>query len=190
MNKWRIAETIPRLFESATLETLPAPLREEINALPANKGLFLFGPVGCGKSYALAAIARQQIEAGVWPVEFYNWERFLSGLRAGYGGKAGEADRMIVRTMKAAVLLIDDLSIGTSESDFSLKTLYAIVDYRIENRLPTFFSSNRTPDEIGKAYDQRIVSRIKGHCQIIHYAGHDRRGIRSIGIVNEQGGNP
>jgi len=157
------------------METLPAPLREDINALPADKGLFLFGPVGCGKSYTLAAIARQRIESGAWPVELHNWERFLSGLRAGYGGKAGETDRLILQTMTAAVLLIDDLSIGTSESEFSIKTLYSILDYRIEHGLPTFFSANRNPDQIGKAYDLRIASRIKGHCQIIHYDGKDRR---------------
>jgi DNA replication protein DnaC len=175
MIQWRIAETIPRLFEWATMDTLPAPLREDINALPADKGLFLFGPVGCGKSYTLAAIARQRIESGVWPVELHNWERFLSGLRAGYGSKAGQADRQILQTMNAAVLLIDDLSIGQSESEFSLKTLYSILDYRIEHGLPTFFCANRNPDEIGKAYDHRIASRIKGHCQILHYAGKDRR---------------
>jgi DNA replication protein DnaC len=175
MIQWRIAEAIPKYFWSAAIETLPGQLEKKIEGLPADKGLFLFGPVGCGKSYTLAAIARQRIESGVWPVALHNWERFLSGLRASYGIKAGETDRLIMQTMNAAVLLIDDLSIGGVESEFSLKTLYSILDYRIEHGLPTFFSANRTPDEIGKAYDQRIASRIKGHCQILHYDGKDRR---------------
>jgi DNA replication protein DnaC len=173
--QWRIVETIPRLFESATLESLPEELRKDIIILPADKGLFLFGPVGCGKSYTLAAIARRRIEAGVWPVELANWERLLCRLRLAYGGKTGDADKLIMRMMKAAVLLIDDLSITGSESEFSLKTLYSILDYRIENALPTFFSANRNPDDIGSVFDERIASRIKGHCKILHYAGCDRR---------------
>jgi DNA replication protein DnaC len=175
MIRWRIAQVIPRYFQSASIETLPGALEKKIEELPADKGLFLFGSVGCGKTYTLAAIARKRIQASIWPVEMHNWERFLSTLRAGYGGKPGDTDRVILQTSKAAVLLFDDLSIAGSESEFSLKTLYSILDYRIEHGLPTFFSANRTPDEIGKAYDLRIASRIKGHCQILRYDGKDRR---------------
>lgn len=173
--EWHIAAVIPRYFWSAAVVTLPEALQDKIDSLPADKGLFLFGPVGCGKTYALAAIARRRIESKLWPVEFENWERLLYRLRICYGGKAGQAERQIEQMMKAKAAFLDDLSIGGSESDFALKTLYTILDYRIENGLPTFFSANRDPDQIGQAYDQRIASRIRGHCQIIHYAGKDRR---------------
>ena len=171
----RIGQTLPRLFWGCEMENLPKELRQTLDGLPADRGLYIFGPVGCGKSYTLAAIAKQRIQCDVWPVQLLNWERFLSRLRAGYDDEPGTTDRMLLRAEKAAVLLIDDLSICGRESDFSLRTLYSILDYRVENCLPTFFAANKSPDEIGKAFDVRIASRIIGHCEVIHLSGRDRR---------------
>jgi DNA replication protein DnaC len=176
----RLGAVIPRLFVSAEIENLSAGLQGKINSLSADKGLFLFGPVGCGKSYTLAAIAKQHIQQGLWPVGLLNWERFLMQLRASYDGEPGEADRILFRTMKSDALFLDDICIAGTESEFSLKTLLSVFDYRVENCLPTFFSSNRSPDEISKAFDERTYSRIIGHCEVIYLDGKDKRKGKTI----------
>jgi DNA replication protein DnaC len=172
----RLDTAVPRRFAGAEMEHLSAGLIEKFNTLPDGNGLFLFGPAGCGKSYAMAAFAKKFIRDDVWPVMVINWERFISGLRASYSGVPGQADRMIQGVLCAAVLFIDDAMLtGGQESDFSLKTMYTIIDYRAENMLPTHFAANRAPDDLSVAFDERIKSRVLGYCKVVRIQGMDRR---------------
>jgi DNA replication protein DnaC len=173
-----IAEQIPSLFQTATLELLPKALLEKVMALPSDRGLYFYGPIGCGKTFSLCAIARHSIESGRDVIR-KNWESFLSELKAGFGD-GFKTDKIIERMKVCDLLILDDISIAGRESDFSLRTLYDILNSRIENCKPTYFSSNRTPEEIGKAYDERILSRIRGACECIKIVGHDRRREKKI----------
>lgn len=168
----RLDDTIPAHFNSARLENLNPALLKEISG---ENGVYIFGNVGCGKSYVLSALAKKDIALGVWPVKIINWERFLSHQKSLYLKPIGSVEESLLSTIKTLVLYIDDISIGSAESDFSLKTLYSILDYRIENKLKTSFSANKSPNELSKVFDERIESRIKECCKIIHYAGKDRR---------------
>lgn len=57
-------------------------------------------------------------------------------------------------------LFIDD--VGTSKaSDFIQEKFYSIINYRNENGLPTFVTTNLTIDEIGAEFSERMTSRIK-----------------------------
>jgi DNA replication protein DnaC len=172
----RLDAAIPRRFAGAELEHIPGDLVDKFEALADGQGMFLFGPAGCGKSYAMAAFAKKYIRDGIWPVVMINWERFLCGLRASFGSEPGRADRAIQSAMGAAVLFIDDAMLtGGQESDFSLRTLYSIIDHRAEACLTTFFSANRQPDDLSAAYDERIKSRVLGYSEVVRLQGRDRR---------------
>lgn len=172
----RIDAVIPKKFAGAEVEHLPGGLVDKFKSLPNGQGLFLFGPAGCGKTYAMAAFAKMYIRADIWQVKIMNWERFLCGLRASYGNEPGRADRTIQEAMEAAILFIDDAMLtGGQESDFSLRTMYSIIDHRVEWCLPTFFAANRQPDDLAAAYDERIKSRVLGCCEIVHLQGKDKR---------------
>lgn len=57
-------------------------------------------------------------------------------------------------------LFIDD--VGTSKaSDFIQEKFYSIINYRNENGLPTFVTTNLSIDEIGAEFSERMTSRIK-----------------------------
>lgn len=76
-------------------------------------------------------------------------------------------------------LIIEDIgtTVGTrnQESDFSLRILLLILDYRIEQCKPTYFTSNKSPDELAKSFDERVASRLYQACEIVPVKGNDRR---------------
>ncbi len=172
----RLNRVIPRLYQRAEITDLPDALRDTVRNLDGGKGMYLFGAVGCGKTHSLCAIAKHYIRCGIKSVVFWNWEHFLKTHRAKGADGYGVADKFLVDTAAAEILLIDDIGGNSKEaSDDELEKLYLVFNNRVSNCLPTFFSSNRNPEEIGELYDQRIVSRIHGHCEIIGLEGRDRR---------------
>ena len=166
------------LFMDAELEDLPQGLVKKFNDLDIIMGeaLYLDGPTGCGKSHALRAFAKHFIRKEIWPVTILNWEEFLVKLKACYGKEPGKADQLLRYIAEVEILGIDDLMItGTRESDFSLKTMYVILNTRIEARRPTFFASNRPVEDLLYTFDARILSRVRGCTESIHLTGKDRR---------------
>lgn len=71
-------------------------------------------------------------------------------------------------------LCIDDLWVEKA-TDYVIETLYSIIEYRYTNNLPTFITSNQSPEAIGEKYNKQMESRIREKCKIIHFAGEDKR---------------
>ena len=64
-----LAEQIPERYRDARLEHLPSAIRRAAESLPGDRGLFLWGPPGVGKTYGMAAIAYELYHDG-WEVQF------------------------------------------------------------------------------------------------------------------------
>jgi DNA replication protein DnaC len=173
----RLGRVIPPLFIEAHLRDLSDKLRGIILALPATKGLFLYGPAGVGKSHSMAAIARRYILARQ-SVGRIQWDRLCLEVRNTFGSNGSEL-RVLEKYTDCDKLLIEDIGTTTSidkqESDFALRTLLLILDDRIENCKPTFITSNKSPEQIGKSFDSRIESRIYASCVIQAVSGNDKR---------------
>jgi len=80
------------------------------------------------------------------------------------------------------LLVLEDLgtskSIGVAESDFSLRTVLALIDSRIENCLPTIITTNKSIENLAASFDDRIASRLSGF-KIIKIDGADKRAIKA-----------
>jgi DNA replication protein DnaC len=104
-----------------------------------SKGLIVTGPVGVGKTYLLAALARNFVEQGL-SVRFTDFFQLLAELRAGFS--EGKADSTILAPLiNVDVLLIDELGKGRN-SDFELTTLDQLVSERYKRNLTIVASTN------------------------------------------------
>ncbi len=145
--------------------------------LPITKGLFLWGGAGVGKTHSLAALMRKFILSGL-SVKRVQWDKLCLEIRSTFGGNGSEL-RVLEKYTDCDKLLIEDIGTTTSidkqESDFNLRTLLLILDDRIENCKPTFITSNKSPEQIGKSFDSRIESRIYAACVVVPVSGQDKR---------------
>jgi len=173
-----ISFVVPPLYRGAHIYKLPEIIRNKFFALNPSEGLFLGGSVGVGKSFSLYAFVRYYICKGN-DVFFYRYEDFLTDLRATFSRDSEIDERELLNRLKTVRrLFIDDVGTTTglnAESDFSLRTLFNVLDYRINYCLPTFLSTNKTVEELAKSFDKRIYSRIAGSCVVLNLSGKDKR---------------
>jgi len=180
----RLDEVIPKRYEHATIENIPEAIRKTFEKLPDDKGLMLWGSPGTGKTYSLCAIARKHFYDG-WDVARVTYEMLALQIRKTYqeGSKTTELD-IIKPLIEVDRLILEDvgttISIGQQESDFSLRTFLLLLDQRLEHYRATFVSSNKSIEELGKSFDQRIASRLQEACEVIQLKGQDRRVKKNI----------
>ncbi len=168
---------LPPLFRDVHLRHLSSQLRAKMLELPPNKGLLLYGPPGVGKSYSMCALMRHYRLKG-YSVKHISYESLCLEIRDTYN--TGHSERGLVkRYQDVDKLLIEDVGTtvgtGSQESDFSLRTFLLILDYRLEHCKPTFITTNKGVDDLGKSFDERVASRLRQACVIIPVSGQDKR---------------
>lgn len=142
---------------------------DELKTNPG-QGLFIHGSTGSGKSYLLGCIANYML--GQMSVRYMVYADFLDSLRATFNRDAEHSEQQLVDEVKNVdLLLLDDLGIERP-TEFSLKYLAQIIDYRYRNLKPLVVTSNFTLTElIGRfqtdLYGERIVWRLGEICSNI-----------------------
>ena len=137
--------------------------------------IYLYGGIGVGKTYAMAALLKERLFTG-HTCDNINFDTFCSKVRSTWakGSKITEAD-LIAQMSNVDSLFIDDLGLRTKqESDFAYVTLFSILNKRQADRLPTYFTSNKDIATLAQTFDGRIASRLKT-ATIIQMTGPDRR---------------
>ena len=136
------------------------------------KGLYLYGNFGCGKSYLVSALFNELARDGIKSAIVF-WPEYLRDLKASFNSEyKGEFNDKFNSIKKAPLLLIDDIGAESATAWSRDEILCPILQYRMDEKLPTFFTSNldlkalenhfaitSKGDEIVKA--GRIISRIK-----------------------------
>lgn len=137
------------------------------------KGIYLNGSFGSGKTYLIAALFNEMAKKGVPSILVY-YPDFLVSLKSSlFSSESGYDfyDRLD-STKRIPLLLLDDIG-AEKVSDWTRDdVLGPILQYRMQNNLPTFFTSNLTIEEleknlattssgIDKVKARRIVERIK-----------------------------
>ena len=144
--------------------------------LQSERGLFLSGGTGTGKTVLLASIARAIIDQGfhraaaIPDYMFVSFPWLVLELQADYE----HAMSVLRRHSKTEFLFLDDIG-AEKTTDFVKQCFYALLDAREKNNKKTYITSNLTLDQIATIYDQRISSRIGGNCEIVYTSGADMR---------------
>ena len=132
------------------------------------KGIYLHGSFGSGKTYLIASLFNEMAKKDVKSVLVY-YPEFLRSLKSSFNTTYSEQYDYI---RKVPLLLLDDIGAENSSSWSRDEVLGPLLQYRMENNLPTFFTSNLTLEELEKSLSisssgvdkvkaRRIVERIK-----------------------------
>lgn len=174
-----LARGVPENFVSAKLE------RPEL--IDENMGYFFHGPCGAGKTYRAVAIMREiiickskayriaDIVRGIYNARFIAVTSLLLWIKSSFSQDAEESEgELIERLSGPALLVLDDMG-AEKVTEWTLQTLYTIIDIRSREKKQTIITSNLSLDELSRRLSDRISSRIRGMCKVITVAGKDRR---------------
>ena len=170
-----IIKLVEPLYYDATIETLGQDIREKLSELQPGRDVFMHGPVGTGKTHAMAALIRQYVYQG-YQCERINFDDFCVKVRSTFSKAAKQTEEELIEPLQLIdKLFIDDLGIRSKqETDFAYVTFYSLLNKRQERMLPTFISSNKNIEQLGQTFDRRIASRLQT-ALIIEVKGEDRR---------------
>ncbi|MGI2326374.1 primosomal protein DnaI [Planococcus sp. YIM B11945] len=153
------------------------------DSLP-EKGLFLYGKFGIGKSYLLSAIANQLADMNVKTILVFVPE-FMREMKQAIGDQTLQEKVDYVK--KADVLMLDDIGAEAMSSWTRDEVLGTILHYRMAEKLPTFMTSNFSYSELQHhlTYSQRgekedlkaarIMERIRALTIPVKMDGRNRR---------------
>lgn len=146
-----------------------------------SKGLFLTGNFGCGKTYLVAAAFNELAKKGMKVACLY-YPEFLRSLKERFSDDYRE---IFNKVKKCDLLLIDDIGAETVTCWNRDEVLGTILQYRMQENLPTFFTSNLSINELethlayndseGKLKARRIIERIKYLTDNITMIAENRR---------------
>ena len=151
---------------------------------PDQKGLYIYGDMGVGKSFMLAAMAHELSETKKVATTIIHYPSFAIDVRNGI--KDNSVKEQIDAVKEAEVLVLDDIGAEQFSSWIRDDVLQVILQYRMIEELPTFFTSNysfadleaklsngRQGDETWQA--KRVMERIRFLAKEVHLKGVNRR---------------
>lgn len=133
----------------------------------AFKGLYLSGNFGSGKSYIISAMINELVKDGYTAALVY-YPEFLRILKSSF---KTDFDEQFDYARKVDILLLDDIGAENLTSWSRDEILGPILQYRMDNKLATFFTSNLSLEElevhlsegkesVDKLKAKRIIERI------------------------------
>ncbi|MEG2254794.1 MAG: primosomal protein DnaI [Vagococcus sp.] len=150
-----------------------------------HQGLYLQGTFGVGKTYLLGAIANTLAEKG-FQTTLVHFPTFAVEMKQSI--QKDTVGEKLDAVKKAPILMLDDIGADSMSSWVRDDILGVILQYRMQEMLPTFFSSNfnmlqlenehlrvtqRGEDEPLKA--KRIMERVRYLSKEINMIGKNRR---------------
>ncbi len=175
-----------RYYDDASRETMRHAL-EKVKSyaenFTENSGNLLFvGPTGLGKTHLSTSAAVCAIERG-YDVVYESAQNIFADFeedrfhRSRYGNSDDED--VTARYLECDLLIIDDL--GTEVTNqFTVATLYNLINTRINRRLPMIISTNLSRDDLRRRYADRITSRLFGEFVPLLFAGKDVRAMKLL----------
>jgi len=145
-----------------------------------SNGIYLFGSPGVGKTLLLTELCKNIATRAANPSSIFwaNTSTILKTIRSSFGRKYeyGEdtVSEKIHNRLRARYLFLDDL--GTeSATEWAKEILYEAINYRLEEQLPLFISSNLSPQGLSERLNDRFASRVVEKCKPVAINGEDIR---------------
>ncbi|WP_421616947.1 primosomal protein DnaI [Brevibacillus sp. TJ4] len=145
-------ETMKASFEGLVIDSgnqaaVGAALQfcEKISAGERVKGLYLHGPFGVGKSYIMGAIGRELAEAGVSSLIVYVPD-FIREMKDSISDHSYVDKLELLK--QVPVLILDDIGAENLTPWVRDEILGVILNQRVNNHLPTLFTSNYALEEL------------------------------------------
>ena len=114
---------------------------EFVNDYPNNlKGLYLYGDFGVGKSFMVAALAHDLSEKRGVSSTLLHYPSFVIDVKNAIGD--GNVKTFVDEIKLSEVLILDDIGAEQSTAWVRDEILQVILQYRMQENLPTFFTSN------------------------------------------------
>lgn len=194
-NKSRLYE-MPKDLKNAAMKDIDIDDKNRVKAIKylknfydkygnkSVKGCFLHGSFGCGKSYLVAALLNELAKKDVKVIMMY-YPEMLRRLKESF--QEEDAFKNYMYELKTIdILLIDDIGAETVTPWNRDEVLGTILQYRMDNSLPTFFTSNFTLDELELHFAssnnkddlvkaRRIMERIRFLTEDIEIISENRR---------------
>ncbi|MBE7896031.1 primosomal protein DnaI [Paenibacillus polymyxa] len=154
------------------------------------EGLYLYGPMGVGKSKIAGAIAQELAKCDIDVLMVYVPD-FLLEVKDAIGSKTETVENKLDSLRTASVLILDDIGAETLTVWTRDEVIGPILQRRME-RLPIIYTSNLTVNELrhhlanvkdAKEMDrkqhekkaERIIERIEPFVKILPVGGRNRR---------------
>ena len=148
----------------------------------AKQGLYIYGPVGSGKTFLACCIANYILKKSDRELLFLIIPEFLQRLKSTYNKNNAESEfSLIERASNVPLLFMDDLG-AHNYTDWTINIIYNILNYRVNHNLPVVITSNLSIDmnlddekdtsELGRLLNKRIASRIGELCMPLYLGSH------------------
>lgn len=140
-------------------------LLAKVNSIAEHKvtrGLYIYGDLGVGKTYMCIALANTLARNGE-KVAFIKSNFFINKMRQLIVNDQITYDRIINDIKESKYLIIDDIGSESVSAYSRDDLLFNILDYRMENKLTTLFTSNLSKEDLLEhyTYDKNNTSRMR-----------------------------
>ena len=159
----------------------------EVVAKPKDfhQGLYLSGPFGVGKTYLLGAIANDLAREGGIASTLIHVPTFVVEMKSAIGNNS--VLKKIDSVKRAQILMMDDIGAESISPWVRDDVLGIILQYRMQEKLPTLFSSNKSMADLTESLAgtdrgnsemlkaERIMERIRFLAKEVQGGGENRR---------------
>ena len=149
------------------------------------KGLYLYGDFGVGKSFMVAALAHDLSEKLGVSSTLLHYPSFVIDVKNAIGD--GNVKTLVDEIKLSEVLILDDIGAEQSTPWVRDEILQVILQYRMQENLPTFFTSNFDFEELEQHFAKgkhgndetwearRVMERIRYLAEETRLEGVNRR---------------
>lgn len=141
----------------------------------ATQGLYISGPFGVGKTFLLGALANELVNHRI-AVTMLHYPTFTADIKNTIANNMTQP--ALNRVKRVSILMIDDIGAETNSAWLRDEVLGVILEYRMKESLPTFFTSNltmsqlenhlaNTRDEVDGVKARRLMERVR-YLSLIH----------------------